>query len=169
LIEVSREAIIEHLTSGMVPQSERRVQAEPSASILWKREGLTLTISRAEELALQVQQVAQDCFGTATLASRPGAFGQVMNVSTRDTAERFIVEVHDGMRSDFAQRVFRGDDLADYPVSRTAGHELHEFEKFGFAEAADLLWAWLHTGLPRGYRRSINYLDLQSQRRFGLA
>ncbi len=143
--------------------------SEPIASdpIVWGHSRRTL-VSDAEHLGALIGGLGKGEFGIARSAAGGGRWGQVMNVASDHEVSTYIAEVHDGTPSDFAQRVFRGVRFSDYPESPAGPRDLHDFEVFGAPVVAEILWSFLHVGLPIGYLRTLRYLGPAERRRYGL-
>jgi hypothetical protein len=147
----------------------RHSQPLPANPVTWSRPSGT-TVADSEQLTHLIGGLALQQFGVlASGATSNGRWAQVYNVAEAGEESSYIVEVHNGAESDFAQRVFKGIRNSDYPPSPDGRRLLHDFEVFSAARAANIAWSWLHIGLPVGYLRTENQMGPAELRRYGRA
>lgn len=138
------------------------LQSQSERGIFWRSNvGARVTVHRFEGLAVAVSRLPRDeSWGVCTWVDGPSRWGQSMRVPGG-----WIVEVHDGTVTDFAQRVFRGRP-GEY-LHKTSDRLLHH-ELWSAMGAAEVLWSWMHGALPEGCSRTLDYLDEQQRRRYGV-
>ena len=140
----------------------------PVDPVIWSRPRGNV-VRDAAHLADMIAMLERGDFGVArgnsTVENR---WGQVMNVADDGDSAAYVVEVHDGTATDFARRVFRGLRSSDYPQGQAGPRRLHDFEVFDASTAAQVLWAFLHVGLPFGYLSTMRHLNSNELRRYGL-
>lgn len=140
---------------------------QPEEPVTWERR---TAVRGVEHLAVLMSGLAVQRHGVLEGgATRQHRWGQTMRVDVG-----WIVEVHDGSGEDFARRVFRGEP-GEYPLrpaftSRTwvSNPELLSLELFAHFAAAQILWAWVHTGLPEGLSRTLRHFSDSTRGRIGL-
>ena len=131
------------------------IESDP---ITWSHPLGTL-VRDAAHLAALIGALGEGDVGTATGNFKGGGrWGRVMEVFDDRRDSGYIVEVHDGIASDVARRVFRGIRESNYP-QYPGPRQLHDFEVFSGERAAGILWSYLHSGLPIGYLSTLRHLD----------
>jgi len=146
---------------------EGQVELEPDHPVLW---GNRTPIRGVEHLGILMSGLAEGRHGVVDGGpSRQHRWGQTMRVEGR-----WFVEVHDGSADDYARRVFRGEP-GEYPlrpdfVGNLWHHnpEVLAVELFAHFAAAQVLWAWVHTGLPEGLSRTLRHFSAETRQRIGM-
>ena len=140
-------------------------QAPPSDEVTWGYP-VRSDVLNVAALASLIAAVPPGQFGIAYGGNRCGdRDGQVLAVSGSGGLPMFGVEIMGGAVG-FAQRVFRGSDESEYP--EPVGHHLVDLEVFDSVEAAEIVWGYLHEGLPQGYASTLKHLPAVKRARYRL-
>lgn len=137
-------------TGGLARLAESR--GEPEQPVLWLpgwRCRSAVPVRSVEELALLASHLGTGKFAGVERTRR----GVRRWSQTLCVKREWIVEVHDGTSDEVAQRVFRGG-TGDYPCG-AVDPPLYPIEKWSSTGVAEVMWAWLHGGLPEGCARTI--------------
>lgn len=152
---------------------EESTETEPTHPLIWTGDRRETTVHGVERLSMLISSIPAPAklvdgyryfFGMAQWSDhhqRP-RWGETMRLQ-----RGWIVEVSTGSHDSWPLRVFGGPPGATYP-SHPVGDSPDPSELWGPLEAAEIIWAWQNHRLPDWCQTTLDYLNVDQRRQYGL-